>query len=109
MPEKNVGELSQLLRPQKILVPILIGLGVASFLLYRNFSPGAFETVYWTWQSTYWLLLAFLMVVIRDLAYMIRLRVLTDNQLSWKQSFDVIMLWEFCSAIAPAILGGGFA
>ncbi len=109
MPDSNVGELYELVRPRKILIPIVLGLGVASFMLYRNFDPNAFNNVRWTMQSTYWLLMAFVMVFIRDLAYMVRLRVLTDNQLNWKQSFDVIMLWEFCSAIAPAILGGGFA
>jgi glycosyltransferase 2 family protein len=40
---------------------------------------------------------------------MYRIRILTASELSWKKCFEVIMLWEFSSAVAPAILGGGFA
>jgi hypothetical protein len=46
------------------------------------------------------------MVVLRDFAYMYRIRVLTENQLSWRKSFDVIMLWEFASAVTPSVVGG---
>ena len=46
------------------------------------------------------------MVVIRDLGYMYRIRVLTDKYLSWRKSFDVIMLWEFASALTPSVVGG---
>lgn len=60
----------------------------------------------WTWTSTFWLLLALLAMAMRDLAYMYRIRVLTDNLLSWYQSFRVIMLWEFASALTPSIVGG---
>ena len=48
-------------------------------------------------------------VVVRDVAYMVRIRVLTDNFLSWRKSFQVIMIWEFASAVIPPSLGGGFA
>lgn len=60
----------------------------------------------WTWYSTLWMLIALLMVAVRDLGYMYRIRVLTDKQLSWRQSFDVIMLWEFASSITPSVVGG---
>ncbi len=46
------------------------------------------------------------MMAVRDLAYMYRIIVLTDNQLSWRQAFNVIMLWEFSSAISPSVVGG---
>lgn len=95
--------------PGKIVWPILIGIGVSLVLLLRNFNSEAFEQIHWTWYSSIWILLAFLMVAIRDGAYMYRIRVLTGNEISWRKSFDVIMLWEFASALAPMILGGGFA
>jgi uncharacterized protein (TIRG00374 family) len=96
-------------RPGKILIPIAIGLISASYLLFKNFNVHAFDHVVWTNTSTVWILIAVLMLVVRDLAYMIRIRVLTDNKLSWRHSFDVIMLWEFASALVPPSLGGGFA
>ena len=78
-------------------------------MLFKNFKPGAFDGVEFTLQSALWLGLALLMVVVRDVAYMVRIRVLTDNFLSWKKSFQVIMIWEFASAVIPPSLGGGFA
>jgi glycosyltransferase 2 family protein len=47
-------------------------------------------------------------MVVRDGAYMIRIRALTDNELNWRSAFVVIMLWEFASALAPGMIGGGF-
>lgn len=99
----------QKFKTYRLVLPIVIGLGVASWLLYRNFTPGAFDGVTFTTQSALWMSLAFLMVVVRDVAYMMRIRVLTDNFLSWRKSFQVIMIWEFASAVIPPSLGGGFA
>jgi uncharacterized protein (TIRG00374 family) len=93
----------------RLVLPIVIGLGVASYMLYKNFTPGAFEEVNFNFASALWMLLAILMVVVRDAAYMMRIRVLTDNFLSWRKSFQVIMIWEFASAVIPPSLGGGFA
>ncbi len=94
--------------PKKIIWPLLIGFSVAAVLFYYHYDAAAFEKINWTWQSTWWILLAIFSVFVRDFAYMIRIRELTDYQLNWYRSFIVIMLWEFSSALAPAILGGGF-
>ena len=60
----------------------------------------------WTWTSTFWMVMALIAMAMRDVAYMYRIKVLTDNVLSWFQSFRVIMLWEFASALTPSIVGG---
>ena len=60
----------------------------------------------WAWYSAFWLLIAALMMAVRDVSYMYRIRVLTDNQISWRNSFDVIFLWEFASALSPSVVGG---
>lgn len=93
-------------RFRRIIIPILIGLGVATYLLVRSFDQQAFRTINWTTQSYFFIFMALLMMVVRDVGYMYRLRVLTDGQISWRRSFDVIMLWEFASAITPSIIGG---
>ena len=84
----------------------MLGLGVASWLVYRNFDADAFSRINWTYTSTFFLAMALVMMVIRDAAYMYRIRLLSDNQLSWRQSFQVIMLWEFSSAVTPSVVGG---
>ena len=102
----NPKQLLNQFKPKKIVGPIIIGVGVALFLLFRNFDVDAFKSITWTQESSLWILLAIVMVVLRDFGYMYRIRVLTDNHLSWRKSFDVIMLWEFASSITPSIIGG---
>ena len=94
------------LKPSKIIYPVLIGLCVAAYMLYKDFDVSAFKSVNWAWHTGVWVLMALAMMVARDLAYMYRIRVLTDNQITWRRSFDVILLWEFASAITPSIVGG---
>lgn len=91
---------------KRIIIPLLLGLGVASWLLFRDFNKDAFLNIHWTVYTFLWLFVAILLQAIRDLAYMYRLRVLTDHRISWRHSFDVVMLWEFASSITPSIVGG---
>lgn len=66
----------------------------------------AWSEINWGIELFFFLFLAIIMIAIRDLAYMWRIRVLSDHQLSWKQSFHVIMMWEFASALTPGVVGG---
>jgi len=90
----------------KILLPILIGLSVTAYLLFRDFDGQSFANIDWTYQTAFWLFMGLLMMGLRDLGYIIRIRILTDKQLSWRQSFNSIMLWELSSAISPSVVGG---
>lgn len=93
---------------RRILLPVVIGLSITGLLLWRNTDWDALERVEWTWSTTLWMLLAAFSLFLRDYAYMVRIRHLTDQQLTWWRSFVVIMLWEFASALAPGLIGGGF-
>ncbi len=75
-------------------------------MLARNFNAETFSFIELSWRTFYYIFLAILMMGIRDLAYIYRLIVLTDNRLSWKQAFNIIMLWEFSSAVSPSVVGG---
>jgi hypothetical protein len=96
----------KLFSPTRIAITILIGLSVATYLVVKDFDREAFANLEWTWQSSLWIFVAVLMMATRDLAYMYRIRVLTDFKINWRNSFDTIMLWEFASAISPSIVGG---
>ncbi|MEX2596282.1 MAG: lysylphosphatidylglycerol synthase transmembrane domain-containing protein, partial [Salibacteraceae bacterium] len=98
----------QLLSPSKIFIPVGIGLAIVAFFLIRDYNAqrDALEMISWTWKSTVWFTIALIMVALRDVGYMIRIRILTDKQLNWRQAFDVIMLWEFASSVTPSIVGG---
>ncbi len=60
----------------------------------------------WNFSVIAWLLGAVLFTAGRDFFYMLRIRILTKNKLSWKASFYVIMIWEFASALSPGVVGG---
>lgn len=109
MSSPQAKELSKYLKPGRLLLPVGIGSGVAFWMLFRNFDPTAFEGISFGASAWVWLSAAFLMVVLRDAAYMVRISVLTEKELNLRQCFEVIMLWEFASALAPPLLGGGFA
>lgn len=98
----------QLLKPSRIFIPIGIGLVIVGWLLFRDFTAQkeSLLSINWTWTSTLWFAMALVMVAVRDIGYMMRIRVLTDNFLSFRKAFDVIMLWEFASSITPSIVGG---
>ncbi|HRE75723.1 MAG TPA: lysylphosphatidylglycerol synthase transmembrane domain-containing protein [Flavobacteriales bacterium] len=93
--------------------------GIVDFSNANDFSPVAeggnfrrisfaesWRSIDWTWYSSLCILLACFMMVLRDAAYMWRIRILTDKELSWRQSFRVIMVWEFASAMTPGVVGG---
>lgn len=136
----------------KIVIPIILGITIAFFLLYNTITKVEFYKVksgtgeyswvdqnknqivdysddaefisspngdyskrtfmhQWnqldfTFTTLFFLLLSLIMMVIRDFGYMLRIKSLTDNELSWRQSFRVIMIWEFASAVTPSIVGG---
>jgi len=93
---------------KRLLFPLCIGLGVAVWLIIDDFDIDVLTDGCWHWghQALWCLTIAALLQVLRDFFYMLRLRILTDYQLSWRQSFEVIMLWEFASALTPSVVGG---
>ena len=95
-------------KASKIILPAVIGLGVVAYMIFRDFSPEAFYEIKKTFSSMsiVWLLAAILCMIGRDLGYMMRIWLLSDYKLSWRQSFKVIMLWEFTSAVTPSAIGG---
>lgn len=87
-------------------IPIIIGLGVVIYLLYNEFNPDAFKLIRFTWNSVLWIFIACLLMMTRDLGYIMRLMTLTDGKFRFWKAFRVIMLWEFTSAITPSAIGG---
>ena len=98
--------LTKQIQPYKIIYPILIGIAVVGYMLYKEFDPAAFDLITFTWNTVFWLVVAVLCMVMRDIGYIIRIRILSDNNLSWMQAFRIIMLWEFTSAVTPSAVGG---
>lgn len=64
------------------------------------------NNIEWTGASYMWILGALFFMVSRDFFYILRIRLLTKNQLGWKAATYVILLWEFASALSPGVVGG---
>jgi uncharacterized membrane protein YbhN (UPF0104 family) len=92
--------------PSRIIIPILIGLSVAMYMLYKEWDSETFSMISVGWYTIVFLVISFLMMLVRDLGYMIRLKVLAGEDLSWKSVFNIILLWEFTSAVTPSAIGG---
>jgi len=99
-------ELVSRLKPARIIIPILLGLAVVGWLIVKEVDVDALGLLDITWKAVFWLFVAWLCMIGRDVGYMIRLRVLSDHDLTWEKAFRIIMLWEFTSAISPSTVGG---
>lgn len=94
------------IKPAKIVIPILIGLGVVAWFILKEIDTEALGLLDFTWRSVFWLFVAWCCMIGRDLGYMIRIKILSEGHFTWMQSFRIIMLWEFTSAITPSTVGG---
>lgn len=101
--EKN---LFKSIRPSKVIYPIIIGLSVVAYMMYKEFDPEAFDHISFTKYTVIFILIALLCMIIRDIGYMIRLQILSDGYLTWKKALRTVLLWEFTSAITPSAIGG---
>lgn len=104
--KKQSHPLRQLLSPQKMAIPIFIGVGIAGYMLLKELDLKALQSIELNWRVLGMLFLALCFAALRDVGYMFRLRTLSDKKISWRNVFDDIMLWEFSSAITPSVVGG---
>jgi uncharacterized protein (TIRG00374 family) len=105
-PKDNNTSPADKIKLHRAIYPVLIGLAVVGYMFYKDFDPAIFNDIEFNLTTLFWLLMAVLFMAGRDVGYMMRLRILSDRTLSWRQAFRVIMLWEFTSAITPSAVGG---
>jgi conserved hypothetical protein len=94
------------IKTSRIIYPILIGLVVIAYMLWDEFNPNAFKHIKLGWEAGVWLGMAAFFMLARDIGYIVRLRILSDNRLSFLHALRVVILWEFTSAITPSAIGG---
>jgi len=103
----NKNELLKGINPSKVYIPTLIGLGVVVYMILTD-DELSYKTLgaYISQASVFWLAMAVVALLVRDLFYIYRIRHLTRGQLSWTGSMYTIFLWEFSSAVSPSAVGG---
>ena len=102
------NRVNELLSKKRIYAVLIICLFVIGFIYWNEYNSNTdqLKSITWNGLTFFYLFLGLVFMAMRDFAYMVRLRVLTDNKLTWKQCFNVIMIWEFASAITPGVVGG---
>lgn len=94
------------LNPNKVWIPIVIGVGIVAFLFYQDDTVTLDNLSLIFTAEIVPVMLAFLVLFARDIGYVYRIRTITGEKLSWKSSIYVIILWEFASAVTPSVVGG---
>ena len=90
----------------KIILPMVLGIAVVLFLLWRSFDQEEFGKISWDSHMLFWVFMALFCYVLRHLFYAYRLRVLANKEFSWSKSIELIFIWEFASAVSPTSIGG---
>ncbi|MEN0016436.1 MAG: lysylphosphatidylglycerol synthase transmembrane domain-containing protein [Bacteroidota bacterium] len=92
---------------RKVWLPIVLGIGIVCYLVLSDPALKADQLRRVQEADGRYIMLAFLSIMVRDLGYMYRIRVLTQYSLSWLATFYVVVLWEFSAATTPFVIGGG--
>lgn len=98
------------LRTKHVVWPILFGLIGVTYMVFSEMSNMVHSPVplsnYIHPATAVFLLLAVVLIAIRDLAGMGRLYLLADKKLRFASLFRIRMLYEFTSAVTPSAAGG---
>jgi glycosyltransferase 2 family protein len=94
------------LNPNKVWIPVLISLGIVFYLFYSDPTLTADKLNLIFDAKRFPVILAFIVLLARDVGYVYRIRTITGESLNWVSSIYVIILWEFASAVTPSIVGG---
>lgn len=102
----NKNKVFQVLNPNKIWMPVALGLAIVFYLFYSDPNITS-ETLHLIFDAKLpSVLVAFLVLFARDAGYVYRVKTISDGELNWGRSIIIIILWEFCSAVTPSVVGG---
>ncbi len=102
----NTQKILKTLNPNKVWLPAAISIGFVVYMILsdEDFTPQKLNLVF---EARYMpIVMAFFVLLLKELAYIYRIRVLTNKDLNWTSSVYVILLWEFASAVTPSVVGG---
>lgn len=91
---------------RRALIPLFLALLALAFFFWKFFDLDSLKQIPLTGHLVFWLCMAGLMVAFRAGGYILRLMVLARGMLNFRQSFQLIFLWEFASAVTPSTVGG---
>ncbi len=99
-------EVLKSIRVSRIILPIILGVAVVIYLAWNQFNPAEYDKINWTRHTLIWVGFALILLVIRHIAYALRLRILSEGDFSFSKCIELIFIWEFSSAVSPSSIGG---
>jgi len=101
------SEILREFRYSRLILPMLIGAAVLGYAIYKVMQEDiSLVDIVSQADSPLWLVVGFIFMFARDLGYTWRMRILTEKKLSWRNSLEITLLWEFASAMTPSVVGG---
>ncbi len=102
----NQEKILKTLHPRRIWWPVGIGLGFVVLMAFLD--PNLNATTFGQIRSfdpsiILWLLL---MLAVKDTAYIMRMKYISEGRIPFHRGFYVIILWEFANAVTPSFIGG---
>ena len=94
------------LRPSRMVLPILLGLGVVAWMFWHNFDREKLSQINWTTSTFLWIFLAMVLFVLRHLAMSMRMWIIAQKHFSFRKCIELVLIFEFSLSITPTTIGG---
>lgn len=94
------------IRMSRVILPVVLGVLVILYLLWKQFDPEEFSKITWSGHTSIWIGISIVLLVVRHLAYATRLKILSEGAFNWFKCIELIFIWEFSSAVSPTSVGG---
>lgn len=94
---------TQQVRKTRIILPVLFSIGISAYLIATNFKPATLAHIHFTSKLLFGLVLALFGLLMRDAAFVYKVRLSSGKKLSWRQAIQTIIMWEFGAAITPKL------
>jgi len=104
--DQEQQEALESIRMSKVILPVVLGVLVILYLLWKQFDPEEFSKITWSGHTLVWIGISVILLVVRHLAYATRLKILSEGAFSWFKCIELIFIWEFSSAVSPTSVGG---
>lgn len=105
-PQHDETSALKYLKASRIIWPMVIGISVVIWIISRQLDLDAIRGFDLNIYTFFWISMAMMMYVLRHLFYSWRLRIITDYAFSWLKAIQLIVIWEFSTAVSPTSVGG---
>lgn len=94
---------AQPVKKSRIILPVLLSMGISAYLIATNFKPATLAHIHFSAKLLLGLVLALIALLVRDAAFVYKVRLSAGSKLTWRQAIQTIIMWEFGGAISPKI------